>query len=81
MSSPHLYIVVALFPSVKLILRCKIISRFAINILLSSKFEENFLYFFFTELSTHLSNIWAVFVNHKMHIKHIFICVREINYQ
>ena len=79
-SSPHLYIVVALFPSVKFILRCKIMSRFAINIYSPVNLKKTFSTFF-TELSTHLSNIWAVFANHKMHIKHIFICVREINYQ
>ena len=81
MSSPHLYIVVALFPSVQLILRSKIMSRFAINIYSLVNLKKTFSTLFLTELSIHLSNIWAVFVNHKMHIKHIFICVREINYQ
>ena len=55
-------------------------SRFAINIYSPVNLKKTFSTFF-TELITHLSNIWAVFVNHKMHIKHIFICVREINYQ
>ena len=46
MSSPHLYIVVALFPSVKLILRCKIMSRFAINIYSPVNLKKTFSTFF-----------------------------------
>ena len=46
MSSPHLYIVVALFPSVKLILRSKIMSRFAINIYSTVNLKKTFSTFF-----------------------------------
>ena len=53
MSSPHLYIVVALFPSVKLIvLLSKIMSRFTINIYSPVNLKKTFS-IFFTELSTH----------------------------
>ena len=79
MSSPQLYIEAALFPSVKLIEVKIIMSRFAINIYSPVNVKKIFSTFFLLNYQHITPNVWAVYVNHKMHITHIFICVREIN--
>ena len=70
MSSPQLYIVAALFPSVKLIEVKIIMSKFAINIYSPVNLKKTFSIFFLLNYQHIIQRLGSFFVNHKMHITH-----------